>query len=341
MGHFHKLAGGERISEKKLTVSAPYKDEFGTHTWDWFEVEFTAGGGGGGGKNAAGKYTESPLEEVTKGTKPSAREVVNMLVSVWPELTQTGARTLTSQFMAETGGGMYCFNWNLGNVKAGANEPHMYLKGVWEVSGSREAADGAAAKAGGKAHVATEEEIKKHGWGCPPGKAIVVFDPPHAQCRFRAYANLQEGAQRWLNDHRAIVTRDSNYLNTLNSGDTAAVAKALKKVGYYSAAESNYARGMGNWKKIIDKELGGLHGAPAAGDSNRFQRKGLDIACAWMPEPPRCAIATRAGHGNWTSPAARNPPPHSPVHQPMRPTRPAPASAIRSPSVHRPAAPRT
>ncbi len=311
MGHFHKLAGGTRISEQKLTIggtsvtvgfwgyigfnkselnvqpdnakvkatrggitgnsrqwtisgatgdkariNALYRDEFGTHTWDWFEVEFTSGGGGGGGKNAAGKYTDSPLEQVTKTTKPTAREVVNMLLSVWPELTQTGARTLTSQFMAETGGGKYCFNWNLGNVKASASEPHMYLKGVWEVYGSKESAEGAAAKAGGKAHVATEEEIKKNGWGCPPGKAIVVFDPPHAQCRFRAYGTLQEGAQRWLNHHKAIATRDSTFVASLNSGDTAVVAKALKKVGYYTAAESDYAKGMANWKKIIDKELG-------------------------------------------------------------------------------------
>lgn len=241
---------------EKAKVSALYSDEFGTHTWDWFDVEFSAGGGGGSGKNAAGKYTDSAFEQVTTSTKPSARDVVNMLLSVWPALNQTGARTLTSQFMAETGGGKHCYNWNLGNVKASANEPHMYLRGVWEVYGSPEAAEAASTKAAGKAHVATAEEIKKHGWGCPPGKAIVVYDPPHSQCRFRAYNNLQEGAQKWLRHHQNIANRDSEYINTLNGGDTAAVAKALKKVGYYTASESDYARGMANWKKIIDKELG-------------------------------------------------------------------------------------
>ena len=63
-----------------------------------------------------------------------------MLRTSWPELTENGARTLAAQFMGETGGGRFCFNWNLGNVKAGPNDPHMCLRGVWEVVGEDERA---------------------------------------------------------------------------------------------------------------------------------------------------------------------------------------------------------
>jgi hypothetical protein len=71
--------------------------------------------------------------------------------------------------MAETGGGNFCFNWNLGNVKAGPNEPHMYLKGVWEVD-SPSSAEAQVARANGLAHIAMPEEIKRQRWACPPAR---------------------------------------------------------------------------------------------------------------------------------------------------------------------------
>ena len=124
---------------------------------------------------AGRKYTASPHEVATRTTTPTPRQVVDMLVANWNALTENGARTLTAQFMAETGGGKYCFNWNLGNVKAGANEPHMYLRNVWECASTAGAAS-QVAKGNGLARIATADEIKKHGWKCPV--ATVVFEPP-------------------------------------------------------------------------------------------------------------------------------------------------------------------
>src|SRR5438046_2372829 len=109
---------------------------------------------------------------------------------------------IDTRTMAETGGGKYCFNWNLGNVKASANEPHMYLRNVWECD-SQAGAEAQVARANGLARIATADEIKNHGWKCP--HAVVVFDPPHPQCRFRAYSALQDGSQRWLSHHKAIA----------------------------------------------------------------------------------------------------------------------------------------
>jgi len=205
--------------------------------------------------NSGRKYTNNPKEVVTRRTTPTAREVVLMLRQVWSDLTENGARTLTAQFMAETGEGRYCFNWNLGNVKAGANETHMYLRDVWECdsqSGARAQVD----QSGGLAHIATADEIRKHGWKCP--RTVVVFEPPHPQCRFRAYSSLADGAQRWLGHHQKIAQKNPQFLTALNNGDVAAVAKALKQVGYYTAAESDYARAMTREKTKIDKELGAL-----------------------------------------------------------------------------------
>lgn len=218
-------------------------------TWDKLIVHVAAPRGDGS------TFTSNPLEVVTRRTTPTALQVVEMLKRAWPDLTEAGARTLTAQFMGETGSGKHCYNWNLGNVKSDDKQPHMFLKGVWEVD-SPERAKAQMASAGGLAHIATAEEIKKHGWGCPPGSSIVVFQPPHPQCRFRAYRTLEEGAQRWMGNHQRIAKLNPGYLASVNAGDTAAVAHTLKKVRYYTASESDYARSMAAHKTRIDHELG-------------------------------------------------------------------------------------
>jgi hypothetical protein len=200
-----------------------------------------------------GKYTNNPNEVVTQRTTPTARDVISMLLQAWPQLTEQGARTLTAQFMGETGEGKYCFNWNLGNVKAGANDRHMYLRDVWECY-SQSSAQPEVDRANGLAHIATADEIRKRGWKCPA--AVVVFEPPHYECRFRAYSNLTEGAQRWLGHHQQIARNNPNFLTSINNGDVPAVAHALKQVQYYSAAEADYSAIMTREKRKIDQKLG-------------------------------------------------------------------------------------
>ena len=86
----------------------------------------------------------------------------------------------------------------------------------------------------------------------------MVFEPPHPQCRFRAYFSLSDGAQRWLSHHQSIARTDATFLQSLNAGDIPAVAHALKKARYYTASEADYARGMTRAKADIDRELGAL-----------------------------------------------------------------------------------
>lgn len=204
------------------------------------------------------KFTNNPNEVVTKRTTPTPREVVAMLRIAWPELTENGARTLTAQFMGETGGGKYCFNWNLGNVKEPTGKlPHMYFHSVWEVF-TPASAQAQVDKSGGLARIATDAEIKKHGWSYPAGSRVVVFAPPHPASRFRAYANLKDGAQRWLGHHQRIARQNPGYLYSVNAGDTKSVAHALKMARYYTAGEADYARLMASKKAEIDRSLGAI-----------------------------------------------------------------------------------
>lgn len=224
--------------------------------WDWMILQFGDG-------TSEGPYTANPNEVRTTRTTPTPSQVVQMLRTSWPELTESGARTLAAQWAGETGWGKHCYNWNLGNVKAGPHDSHMYLVGVWEVS-STGAAQNAVKNSAGFAHIASAQEIRKHGWGAPrAGHSIPVFYPPHPQCRFRAYSNLQQGAQRWVQRYQGIARRKTDFLTAVNAGDVPGTAHALKQVHYYTADESAYANAMARAKAQIDRQLG-----PIAPNSN-------------------------------------------------------------------------
>jgi hypothetical protein len=208
-------------------------------------------------------FTNNPSEVPTHQTTPSAGDVVAMLLLGWPELKPNGARTLAAQFMAETGGGKFCFNWNLGNVKAAPTDMHMYLMNVWECDTPASAAI-QVQNASGLAHIATPEEILQHGWSCP-GSVVVVFQPPHPQCRFRAYPTLALGAQHWLGYHQRLARTNVGYLTAVNAGDIRTVAHLLKLAHYYTAAETDYVKNMTAQKNVIDQKLGPLQQTPGAG----------------------------------------------------------------------------
>jgi hypothetical protein len=202
-------------------------------------------------------YTTNPHEVGTQTTQVTFKDVVPMLKEKWPELTNEGAKTLAAQFAGETGNGVACFNYNLGNVKAGPNEPHMYLKDVPELATQKQAEAIVAKSTNGLVRIATPEEVKSkfHMPAAKEGMAYVVFSAPDPGARFRAYSSLGDGAARWLAHHQAIAKKDPEYLAALNRGDVNAAAHALRKSGYYTADEHAYASLMTSWKKRIDKEM--------------------------------------------------------------------------------------
>jgi hypothetical protein len=207
------------------------------------------------------KYTDSPKEVALEPTQPTPQQVVDLLIEIWPDLSPPGARTLTAQFMTETGGGKACYNWNLGNVKCRSTTPlHMYKPLIWECCTQAEA-NAFVASGKGRAHIATCDEMQKYdkkwGWRCPKN-VMVLFDAPHEECRFYAYASLKEGAERWLKLQKDVIQRNPGYLKLLQAGDAAGAAKALKNAQYYTGDETIYANGMVAQKRIIDATLGPL-----------------------------------------------------------------------------------
>ena len=203
-------------------------------------------------------YTEDPLEARTQQTRldPGA-QVVPVLREFWPDIGEQGARTLAAQFSIETGAGRHCYNFNIGNPKAGPSEPHMYLRGVWEGLGRSELdrmrGD---TKFGALVREEAPADILKKGHVVPGGKIVVILDPPHPGARFRANATLELGVERFAALHQRIGAKNGVYVPALRSGDSRAVARILGTVGYYTGNVDAYAQGMINQRDIIDEGLG-------------------------------------------------------------------------------------
>jgi flagellar protein FlgJ len=91
------------------------------------------------------------------------------------------------------------------------------------------------------------------------GKQITIRD------RFRAYATLDEGALDYV---RLIEGRFKGALAPAERGDVIGFARELKRAGYYTASEEDYARGLARLMSSGEgaRELAGrsAHGGGAA-----------------------------------------------------------------------------
>lgn len=204
-------------------------------------------------------YTDDPLEVRTQQTRlDPGGDVVPALREAWAEIGEAGARTLAAQYSIESGAGRHCFNFNLGNRKATAREPHMYLRGVWE---GLDRVDFERMRAASFGELTREEpsiDAQKKGHVVPVGKLVVVLDPPHPSARFRAYPSLAKGVEGFIELHKRIGAKIPAYLSALRAGDCHAVATILgsPKVRYYTGNVEAYAQGMINQRDIIIEGLG-------------------------------------------------------------------------------------
>lgn len=173
-------------------------------------------------------------------TRPNPGELETELMQAWPGLTREGARTLAAQSGLEAGDFGHCYNWNFGNVKASAGEPHMYLDHVWE--GMTPEAF-ARAKAGPLGHLVHADTAGQGAHPVDGNHVRVVFDAPHPQCRFRAYSR-EQGVEAFASTMKAHAAKDPAFLEALNAGDAKGVAHILKRHGYYTGSESAYAAGI-------------------------------------------------------------------------------------------------
>jgi hypothetical protein len=187
-------------------------------------------------KNDGKLYTSNPGERTTTRTRVDLKgDVLPALERAWPESTPAMRKVMAAQIGIETTGGEDVYNFNVGNKKAGSNEPHMYLRGTWEIVSQKQAD---AELVGPQGHLVHVKDVRAD------GKVHVIFDPPHPQARFKAIGSLDEGLRSHVEYYKKLAAEDPAFKKALEDGDTDTVAHILKVRGYYSGDEEAYKKGM-------------------------------------------------------------------------------------------------
>lgn len=177
------------------------------------------------------KYLEAQKTKLAEGEAAySLREAWNKLFGKYPS-DQTLA-IMWAQSALECGRwkSMWLYNW--GNIKASSTYEgyHQYFRCNEVINGK-----------------------------------VVWFDPPHAQCRFRAYLNATDGAI----DYLQFLSKRKNYkpaFEEMKNGNVIEYTKALKRGGYFTASLEHYLKSM---QSI----------------TNEFHRRKTDLL-AWTPPEP-------------------------------------------------------
>lgn len=162
----------------------------------------------------------------TTRTQVTEEALFHAFVTAWIDMfggenpKRESILVLLAQTCLETGGIRACWNWNLGNEKHVDGDGHdwCYLHHVKEILNGQ----------------------------------TVYFDPPSPQCRFRAFAALEQGAKSHL---RTLSQRFAKAWPAVVAGDPAAFGHALKAMRYYTASEAEYVPGLAHWYKHLDATM--------------------------------------------------------------------------------------
>lgn len=173
-------------------------------------------------------------------TTPTLQQFAETLISVESGISKSAAGVLYAQFAGETGKGVYCYGYNLGNVKwsTGCGYDYHALNGVWE------GVTPAQAQALYNSGQARPDPSADHAKAVGPGKVSVLFNATHPASWFRSYPSLQKGMEVFVAAKKNPASRYASAWPALLAGDCDAYAKALHDKGYFTASPVAYANAM-------------------------------------------------------------------------------------------------
>lgn len=199
------------------------------------------------------KGSEKTVKYQTTGMRAS--DVRELIIAGWTKIygtppSEDAIRTLIAQHFVETGGG-YGFNFNMAGIK-GIGPSGLTVETrtneVWDGKGKR------------------------------PPEVPENATPPYTYqitANFKAYTSGEEGVLDWLT---LLTNRYPKALEAANNGDTAGYAHELRAKGYYTALESEYARGIKLWVDRMEKQ-----GLENIGGSGKPLPPGFPL---WGPDGP-------------------------------------------------------
>lgn len=150
--------------------------------------------------------------EPAKRTPVTPAEMYAALANAWrrrfdAEPSRASLLVLLAQSGIETGDWRSMWNYNVGNVKRVKGQPWTMLAHVWEILDGKK----------------------------------VVFEPPHPQTHFRAFADLEAGVAAYLD---TMAGRFAKSWQEVIAGDPEGFARALKAQHYYTAPVDAYAKAL-------------------------------------------------------------------------------------------------
>jgi hypothetical protein len=199
------------VRPRRIGDDVPTEDGWGDHVIETIETiakPYVDAGHAllGRGTTAPTVTVNDPLYRPHLVTPTTIEAVRDALAQAWPDGSRASIAVLCAQIMIETGL-VHLHNWNLGNVKRVPGQPWTMLPHVWEIIGGQK----------------------------------VVFDPPHPQTHFRAFATIEEGVAAYLETMRR---RFASAWPAVEAGDPRGFAHALKLAHYYTASEADYAKAL-------------------------------------------------------------------------------------------------
>jgi hypothetical protein len=202
---------------------------------------------------------------LTTKTPVSAPDFTRALLKVWPAATEAGAGVLWAHYAGETGGGAYCWNFNLGNHKhvRGDGYDYVSLNGVWEGlrfkdedgDGDIDADDRVLfVNRMVRSGLWIEDKSAKsadHAKAVGPGKVSLIATKSNAATWFRAYPSLDAGMSAFVKGKRPVEgdspERQPRYASAwrfIEAGDPDGYARELGRKGYYTADPNVYAASL-------------------------------------------------------------------------------------------------
>jgi len=145
-------------------------------------------------------------------------EFTSSMIKAWREIygqlpDKKSIAVIYAQWSGETGQGMSCWNFNIGNVKAadvnGSIIEYCVLNNVWEIIGGKK----------------------------------VILPPENPGSWFRSFPTLDDGVR-----HHFSFLRSKYKIawSAVEAGDPVEFSKKLREKGYYTASLESYVKSM-NW----------------------------------------------------------------------------------------------
>lgn len=183
------------------------------------------------------------------------------------QLTANSLALIASKIALETGKGKFCYNWNIGNIKANDSYTGNFCYYACDEVNLTPAQVKAALDLGtNRTDEPNKHNVFQYGTG-----AVKLF-PDHPWARFRAYDSLAEAVQAYWDF--VAKGRYKSTIPYLISGNVYGFVKELRARGYFTASLDRYYAGVARiFKEMLPVALEVMQELSLPGEQDQVVRR--------------------------------------------------------------------